>query len=334
MNNNSKKNVLVTLADKNFIPQAKQLFSSAYWNGGWQGDFLLLAHEIPEEDLRWFREKGILVFPCKALSEKSIAGVEHPSVVLDKFYLFTPFFKKWKRVIFLDADIIIRASLEELVHIEEPFSSPNAHGTSLRQEFIKRNKANRKLFKTLERKYPLFGRAFNSGIMAIKTGNVEADSFEKLMNLYQRFGTLNKYGEEATINLLFYRKWHRISDLFNVYPFRTHRAYRMPYEKMEGIIFHFVREVMAKPWLPASFFHDEWVRNLEKADAIDIAHPREPQDIWTIERKRRYLRSLALRKFITYYRPIFYFFDWLVGKVGLCIKKLSPTLYEKVRIKN
>ena len=46
-----KQNLLVTLADKNYIQQAKQLFSSVYWNAGWKGDYMLWAHEIPEEEL-------------------------------------------------------------------------------------------------------------------------------------------------------------------------------------------------------------------------------------------------------------------------------------------
>ena len=56
-----KKNLLVTLADRNFLDQAKQLFSSVYWNAGWDGDYMLLAFKIPEQELEWFRKKRILV---------------------------------------------------------------------------------------------------------------------------------------------------------------------------------------------------------------------------------------------------------------------------------
>jgi len=42
--NIEKKSVLVTLADENYIYQAKQLFSSVYFNVGWRGDYMLLAH--------------------------------------------------------------------------------------------------------------------------------------------------------------------------------------------------------------------------------------------------------------------------------------------------
>ena len=36
-NISNKKNLLVTLADNNYIDQAKQVFSSVYFNAGWSG---------------------------------------------------------------------------------------------------------------------------------------------------------------------------------------------------------------------------------------------------------------------------------------------------------
>ena len=84
-----KQNLLVTLADKNYIQQARQLFSSVYWNAGWNGDYMLLSHGIPDDELKWFTDKGILVKKCQPLHDKSI-GLGYDPIVLDKFYLFTP----------------------------------------------------------------------------------------------------------------------------------------------------------------------------------------------------------------------------------------------------
>ena len=83
-----RNNLLVTLADKNYIDQAKQLFSSVYFNSGWKGDYMLLAHEIHEGELKWFRDKGILIKKCRPLYDKGIAHL--PPAMLDKFYLSTP----------------------------------------------------------------------------------------------------------------------------------------------------------------------------------------------------------------------------------------------------
>jgi len=54
-----KKSVLVSLVANNYIDKAKQLFSCAYWNAGWKGDYLLLAYEVQQENLEWFKEKVI-----------------------------------------------------------------------------------------------------------------------------------------------------------------------------------------------------------------------------------------------------------------------------------
>ena len=110
-----KKCVLVTLADKNYLVQAKQLFSSVYHNSGWKWDYMLLAHEIPDDQLAWFREKGILVKHVRSLSKRDFPWL--PATVLSKFYVFTEEFKKWDIVVFLDGDIIVRASLDGLTKL-------------------------------------------------------------------------------------------------------------------------------------------------------------------------------------------------------------------------
>ena len=113
----SKRDLIVTLADSKFLPQVKQLFSSVYWNAGWKGDYMLLAHQIPEDELKWFRDKGILIKKCEPLFDKSI-GRDYSPIVLDKLYLFETEFKKWKNVIYLDSDIIVRVSLDKLTKIK------------------------------------------------------------------------------------------------------------------------------------------------------------------------------------------------------------------------
>ncbi len=227
----------------------------------------------------------------------------------------------------------MRASLTRLERPEAPFEAPNANGTSLREEFIKRTGDNRKLFKKLQKEYPLRGKAFNSGIMTFQSEIIEEDSFKKLLELFRRFGELNRYGEEATINLLFYRQWHMLSMLHNLYPFYTYRRYGVPYGHMQAIIIHFVRETTAKPWFETSVYHEEWLENLRRAEAMDPSLPQEAAKTWTPEEEKKYLRFLAVRRFLTFYRKLFFFADWLVGKAGLCVKKLSPALYEKIRIK-
>ena len=74
------KHLLVAIADKGYIDQVKQLFSSVYFNAGWKGDYMLMAYEIPENDLEWFRKKGILVRKCGPLHNGTASGIEYPPI--------------------------------------------------------------------------------------------------------------------------------------------------------------------------------------------------------------------------------------------------------------
>ena len=68
-----QRSVLVVLAggrDK-YINEAKQVFASAYFNGKWRDDYLLLTHNIPDNKLQWFLERGIFVKKCDQLYEKT-----------------------------------------------------------------------------------------------------------------------------------------------------------------------------------------------------------------------------------------------------------------------
>jgi lipopolysaccharide biosynthesis glycosyltransferase len=200
-----KKNLLATLADKNYIDQAKQLFSSVYWNAGWKGDYMLLAHEIPEKDLKWFRDKGILVKKCKPIAELNFG--KWPSTVCSKFYLFTPYSKKWKNIVFLDADIIVRGSLERLTKIKG-FAAVkgyrrlcNLFKKPMESYFLNLSET----YKKLQRNYNLNKQnTFNTGVFAFSTRIISAGSFDRLKSLYQSYGAISNSAEEAILNLLFY----------------------------------------------------------------------------------------------------------------------------------
>ena len=66
-----KNSLLVTIATENYLYKAKQLFSSAYWNAGWKGDFMLITESIPKKKLRWFKDKGIIVKRFRTICSKT-----------------------------------------------------------------------------------------------------------------------------------------------------------------------------------------------------------------------------------------------------------------------
>src|SRR5436190_15758832 len=118
--------VLVTLADRSYLDQAKQLFASAYHDAGWRGDYLLLAHDLSGSETAWFADRGILVHHCRPLFTADVGG--HPGVLASKLYLFTPDFRRWRTVIYCDADATIRASLDRLTSVRGFWSVDDVSG--------------------------------------------------------------------------------------------------------------------------------------------------------------------------------------------------------------
>ena len=106
--------VLVTLADENYVDQAKQLFSSVYFNSGWKGDYVLLSRNVPEDKLKWFLDKGIIVRRIDPVVNESLNHL-WPSTIYDKFHLFSNYFKRWRVLVYVDSDVIVRGSLDSLV---------------------------------------------------------------------------------------------------------------------------------------------------------------------------------------------------------------------------
>ncbi len=337
-----KENLLVTLADKNYIDQAKQLFSSVYWNAGWKGDYMLLAHEIPEKDLKWFRDKGILIKKCKPLYNKPI-GEGYRPVVLDKFYLFTPEFRKWKHVIYLDADIIVRASLDELTKVNRFAASDSIF--QLRKQFFNRTKNEKLFFEEINLGYNINKLSFNTGVLAFPTNIIQENSFNELKKIFKRYKSICRIGEEPIFNLFFYRKRKKIPWVYNTDMLRIIYDCNIKPEKIKGVTLHFIScpSITNKPWEKNNPFYPEWKSNLERAELIDLNNRIPPKKRWrevTAEYYTLYLKSREKIVFIiklthSKIKKTFYFLintpDRIIGQIGILIKKHNPNLYYKLK---
>ena len=330
-----KKNLLVTLADENYLERAKQLFSSVYWNAGWKGDYMLLAHEVPEERLKWFRDKGILVKKCKAIYNKDIFA--WPPIMFTKFYLFTPYFKKWGRIVYLDTDIIVRASLERLCKI-------NGFGgckdlVSLEGQFVDRWAAKKidaysywALVRELKKHYCLKSQAFNAGVMAFDTRIIEDNTFDKLIRLLKKYEKALFSCDQAVLNLRFYKKWANLPLVYNIRANEIEKACGISQKEVRGIIIHSYQK---KPWQTDSFYYKEWNKNLEKAELIDLKNIPQGKR-WTEKEIKEYCSYLKKRRILFYPAYAFFnipvFMDITAGKIGVIIRKISPGLYNHLKI--
>jgi len=291
-----KDHLLITLADKNFIDQAKQLFSCAHFNAGWRGDYLLLAHEIPEKELDWFKKKGILIKKCEPLLNEKIGIM--PSVTLSKFYLFTPYFKKWSNVVFFDGDIIIRASLDELMKEDGFAACANPHDYKLRFHFSKGEKSYDDIFTKVRKQYDLQSLSFNAGMMAFNTSIIGNDSLNELKELLDEYGNICRLGDQSIFNLYFYNKWTQLSPMYSSYPNFWIESYKIKPEKIRGVALHFAgfrNEKESNPWDRKNQFYTEWKKNLDRADKIDLDNLIDGNRLNEKEMER-FLRLLNRRK--------------------------------------
>jgi len=318
------KQVLVTLADRNYVPQAKQLFSSVYHNSGWKGDYLLLAHKIPDHTAKWFTDKGILVLPVEPLSKKGFD--KHPSTILSKFYLFTPELRRWKKVVFLDGDIIVEASLQALAHIKDFGAVPDIHFMPLGGQFVSprpnRGDGHKKAFYELERGYDLREVAFNSGMMAFDTGAIEDDALEALMLLYKRYGRISN-SEQSILNLYLYKRWQHLPLVYDNY-FPYHRpSWKPRYKPTMAVVQHFLWD---KPWTRKDRHFDRlWAQNLAMSERIDLGKRAPPARVLShaeVQAQERFLTKVnggvgPMRKVM--HAAV----DWadpMIGKVGRLVR--------------
>jgi lipopolysaccharide biosynthesis glycosyltransferase len=319
-----KKNLLVTLADTNFIPQAKQLFSSVYWNAGWEGDYMLLAHDIPDTELKWFTDKGILIRKCETLFSGPMGDGNYPPTVVDKFYIFSQEFKRWEHVIFLDADIMVKAPLDGLLKTKA-LLSPRIMKKYFKMYFFKIDCKERDW---VEKEYDLNRPSFNSGVLSFNTGIIHEDTFDKLMAVFHKYSNISN-GDDSILNLFFYDHWIPVPVVYNV------RVNYLGLRKCKGIVLHFQRHGSYAPlWDPANTFYGEWKSNLDKAEFIDLGKIQKARK-WSSFRIKYYSLFLKAcsdsRKLNPFIKYIWRTPDRLTGKAGLLIKKYNPRLYDNLK---
>ncbi len=329
-----KKDLFAALSDRNYLEQAKQLFYGAKTKGAWKGDMMLLAYQVPEEDLHWFRSRGILIYDCPAQPDGTMAAGKWPPVVLAKFQILTSYFKKWKNVVLMDVDIIIRSSIEALADVEG-FNAVQTHDR-LAKEFLGMTSVflrglNSDLLKDLHRDFDMNRPAFSTGVIAFSTDCIEGSegAGEKTMNdlmaLHLKYGIISAGGEEPAFNLLF-RDWKHLPIAYNVFPDELLDMTHLKPGEIPGIVLHFI---LRKPWDPSHPFYGEWKASYDAACSdeswAEIASPATPPDVRLVQDaidsaiKKAWLKRHihGLRREIN---------DW-IGLCGLAIQRLSPRSY-------
>ncbi len=308
-----KKPLFVTLADKSYLEYAKQVFAGAYFNAGWQGDYMLLAYDCTKKDKEWFKKKGILVKQFKPLFSKPVAMT--PLSYLTRLYLFTPEFKKWSHIIYVDADIIIRASLDKLLEIKGFASVDDILHGKLKSELIGQKEArynrgiSKKLYiqlkRSLVRKYNLEKNKFCAGFFAFNTNVIKANSFKDIVKIIKKFHWISTNADQFALNIYFDEKRESLPPVYDVYLLNGWNQWNLSPDKIDGIILHFLGP--DKPWDSKNEFYNEWRNNYLKADRIDLTKISEGKQ-WSKSKVQSFSYFLKKRETILNFNAIWYFY--------------------------
>lgn len=322
MKNNSK--VLVALVAENYLEYAKQMFSSAYFNGGWDGDFMILAYDnIPDKKLQWFYDKGFSVKRPKPLLQYDIARLGWSHFFLTKFYLFQEDMKKWDTVVYVDVDCIVRSSLLPMTKVKTIAGVPFFHVDD--SVFFQGQELKAK-------------NLFMGGTFSFSTSIITPNTFNDLLkitkDLYEEvpLGVHNMGNEEIVYKRYFGNKVERLPMIFNSIPLLIQEVFGVKEQDVKGAILHLASDLSQhKPWHVDSVFHEEWLANLAKANQIDLKNPVKPVDTWS------WFEALKYEVWLRWPRKSILALDKSIGRVGIYIKKVSPRVYfllKKVLFKN
>ncbi len=247
---------LVTLAGDGYLDAAKQMFASATVNGGWSGDRVLLTDSGDERALDEFREAGVRIMdsslPPELLSPRSGSQCESwNDSILMKLSLFRNELKVWKKILYLDTDIIVKGRLDKLCR-RAGFWAASDFAHFMRNQFVDGAPL-------LEMGINPRDHSFNSGVMCLDQGSMDPNTFEQIINLAAKHRPNFRFNDQPALNLHFYGRWQRLPQAYNFFPIH------MPWEPLlnagTASILHFVSE--PKPWRPESTYQPQWQRNLE-----------------------------------------------------------------------
>ncbi|MFA5856456.1 MAG: glycosyltransferase [Candidatus Pacearchaeota archaeon] len=337
-----KKNVLVTLANKEFINQAKVLFTSAHLNGGWEEDYLLLSFDIPDKNLEWFRKKGIIIKKCKKINIKKIRLFKSSMnknwtySVLNKFYLFTPYFKKWDNIIYLDSDMIVKSSINDLKNIKG-FNACIDCSNNLKEQFLPKrfieNNKDKEIYKNIFKKYNKKSKPFNSGVMVFNKEIIKNDTFNDLVSITKKIKNIMQLGDQTILNIYFYKKYKPLPLVYNNYIPYTHN------KNINSIIIHTPHDLkISRAWEKKSKYYNEWTEILKKSDNVDFKKRilqkkylnNEEIKLNSKKIKKSINKKLFIKKIDVILHPII-LIDRIIGLFGIYIKKRSPNTYMKLK---
>jgi hypothetical protein len=209
----------VTLTDESYFPKAKKTIRELQVHGKWNGDIILIAVDFHPPPIRGVRIHNVSHVNTDILLQQFR---EHPIQHMpdnrhfgkiyqwDKLQVFTPYFKQWDRIVFLDAGMRVFDTVQPLLDLEwrhrilapddsDPYDNGSRFG---RQMDLAANPAVEELIWTEYPKSILDEHYFNNCIFLFDTSLIGKITFKELEDTMNRF-PIFLCNETGLMNLIF-----------------------------------------------------------------------------------------------------------------------------------
>ena len=280
-------NAIAVLADEGHLDKTKQIIYSSYVYGNWDGEYILLAHEVKNKNaLNWFTERGIHVVHIGETVNVNHHFPKETSIYYSTLHLFHPDLARWNTIIYLDTDMIVRKDISHLLSYDGFAAANDCARFPLIHQFSPRERKctaeeyeQRKLQLSA---YNLQQTAFNAGMMVIDSKNNSPKRHSELMTLAAQYNPISTYGDQGILNLYFQKNRQHIPYVYNDFyqsdDFNRQGIIRR-FSDCNSVILHLTHPY--KPWDKRSAYFREWARNNEKAEQLfDAQQKGKKPSVW------------------------------------------------------
>ncbi len=246
--------VIVIMSSMEYLPHAKSLMVSCIRQGNWKGDFcLIVTGDFHSGDME---RRGIDIY--------RISDAKRTWLV--RFHIFSPYFKRWKRVLSLDCDILIQGDLNDCCdRMAEQFPAILLDGSS--DGSIEHNwrhfddlygdgpEAHPELYEQMRAEFPhIDSQILTADVAFFDPATVPDGTVELLQATADKYSEANKgQADQTVINLVIYNKMAPITKDFCTWWAFDDPGNRVPNEEKDWrgdeapAILHYWN--MYAPWL-------------------------------------------------------------------------------------
>ena len=260
------RSVIATIATESYLDMAKQLFSGAYFDGAWDGDFLLLTFgKIKDEKLAWFIERGIYILPAEKIDQEAPFAKQ---ILLSKISIFTNALRqKWDKIILLDSDMIVRAPIRSLRSVKRIGAVQGIAKPRNKHKIYRPTRKDpislRRKYEKLKKMVDLNAPSVNGGLYVLDTSWVTPHTYDIIKAYYREFSEL-LVSDERIIGTFFGRNIELLPLHYNTYV----KAYFLHNPANEiGTILHFLDQ-KKRPWEKSHPFYGVWKKNFDRAESL------------------------------------------------------------------